>query len=141
MIIGIIAVAMVFMPFPKNNEVLAADVEDKMIEFAFDSSGSMAGIIDGEEKIDIARDALKNVLNGLPSNSASALRSFSAHTGTCTDSSLDVDFTTNSDEIKNMVDTYEPGGLTPIAYTLQQSKKDFSNYSNQDNLDSKCQSY
>ncbi|SDT02929.1 VWA domain-containing protein [Jiangella sp. DSM 45060] len=97
-----------------------------------DSSGSMAeATADGSTRIDAAKDALRQVIAGLPDDQEVGLRVYGAEVfsqndpGACTDSQLIVQPATgNRDQLTSALDGYEPYGETPIGYALQEAGKD-----------------
>lgn len=97
-----------------------------------DSSGSMAEATpDGGTRIDAAKDALREVVGGLPDDQEVGLRVYGAEVysqddpGACTDSQLIVEpGTGNRDRLTAALDGYEPYGETPIGYALQEAGKD-----------------
>jgi Mg-chelatase subunit ChlD len=87
-----------------------------------DHSSSMAETVDGEVKIDVAKDVIVDLLNDLGAGSRVGLRDFAG----CGNSSLLVpvqplDVAAFSSQVTALT-TY---GATPIAYTLEQVKGDF----------------
>nr|WP_281386318.1 VWA domain-containing protein [Jiangella mangrovi] len=97
-----------------------------------DSSGSMSEATpDGTTRIDAAKDALREVVGGLPDDQEVGLRVYGAEVfsqndpGACTDSQLIVEpGTGNRDQLTSALDGYEPYGETPIGYALQEAGKD-----------------
>ncbi|MDF8263532.1 vWA domain-containing protein [Luteipulveratus flavus] len=97
-----------------------------------DSSGSMsAPDATGRPKIESARTALHQVVNGLPSGAQAGMRVFGATVedktspSACTDSQLSVPIGTGNQAVLNQaVDRYKPYGETPMAYAMQQAARD-----------------
>ncbi|SDT02884.1 VWA domain-containing protein [Jiangella sp. DSM 45060] len=97
-----------------------------------DSSGSMAEATpSGGTRIDAAKDALRQVIAGLPDDQEVGLRVYGAEVfsqndpGACTDSQLIAQPETgNRDALTAALDDYEPYGETPIGYALQEAGKD-----------------
>ncbi|WP_152691164.1 VWA domain-containing protein, partial [Jiangella alkaliphila] len=97
-----------------------------------DSSGSMAEATpSGGTRIDAAKDALREVIGGLPEDQEVGLRVYGAEVfsqndpGACTDSQLIVEpGTGNRDQLTSALDGYEPYGETPIGNALQEAGKD-----------------
>ncbi|WP_053202121.1 vWA domain-containing protein [Jiangella muralis] len=97
-----------------------------------DSSGSMAEATpSGGTRIDAAKDALRQVIGGLPDDQEVGLRVYGAEVfsqndpGACTDSQLIAKPDTgNRDALTAALDGYEPYGETPIGYALQEAGKD-----------------
>ncbi|SEE84465.1 vWA domain-containing protein [Jiangella alba] len=97
-----------------------------------DSSGSMAEATpSGGTRIDAAKDALRQVIAGLPDDQEVGLRVYGAEVfsqndpGACTDSQLiAAPDTGNRDALTAALDDYEPYGETPIGHALQEAGKD-----------------
>jgi len=87
-----------------------------------DTTGSMGDQIGGRQKIEIAKTAVGDLLDRLPSSSTVGLRTFSR----CGTNNLisPLDDPLPLDEIKVEIDELFPAGLTPLAYTLEQAKLD-----------------
>ena len=107
------------------------DPASRMV-LVLDSSGSMAEATPGgATRIDAAKDALREVIAGLPDDQEVGLRVYGAEVfsqndpGACTDSQLIVEpGTGNRDQLAAALDGYEPYGETPIGYALQEAGKD-----------------
>jgi Ca-activated chloride channel homolog len=105
------------------------------ILFVFDASQSMYGRWDNGMKIDIAKKLLNELLDSLEqvSNLDLALRVYGHQSqyisGTqrdCKDTKLEVPFNNGgATAIRNRLKTINPNGTTPIAYSLEQTGKDF----------------
>ena len=95
---------------------------DDTLMILLDTTGSMADLIGGREKIDIAKEAVTGVLDRLIAGSTVGLRAFSRCGTNNLISPLDDPLTI--DELKTEVDALFPQGLTPLAYTLEQAKVD-----------------
>ena len=98
----------------------------------FDASQSMYGRWQSDTKFNIARNLLLRVLDSLSQmeNVEMALRVFghqhSYPPKICTDTKLEVPFGKNNVErIRNRLSVLSPKGTTPIAFSLEQSVKDF----------------
>lgn len=97
-----------------------------------DSSGSMAEPASGGgTKIEAAKTALHQVVDGLPSDAEVGMRVYGAEVfsrddaGACTDSQRVVDLgTDNRDALHSAIDDYTPYGETPIGYALQEAAAD-----------------
>ena len=87
-----------------------------------DTTGSMGDTIGGARKIDIAKTAVNSVLDRLPSDSRVGMRSFARCETNRLISSLDDPLTIA--ELKTEVQALVPNGLTPLAYTLEQTQVD-----------------
>lgn len=111
----------------------AADTEETgRMMLVLDFSGSMkekaAG---GVTKIEAAKQALNDVIDGLPAKQDVGLRVYGAKVfsrddkGACTDSQRIVDLgTDNRADLKAAVSKYKPFGETPIGFALQEAGKD-----------------
>jgi len=101
---------------------LAGGAEGLLI--VLDCSSSMAETVDGEVKIDVAKDVILDLINDLAVGSPVGLREFSG----CESSQSIVPIQPLLDTavFRSEVSALTPGGATPIAYTLEQVKGDFS---------------
>lgn len=114
------------------------------ILFVFDGSQSMFGQMDGKMKMDVAKSLLNELLDSLQhvDNLELALRAYghqsqyiSNVSRDCKDSKLEVPFYRgNIPNIKKKLQLIQPKGTTPIAYSLEQSAKDFPNCDNCRNI-------
>ena len=105
------------------------------ILFVFDGSQSMFGHWESGMKIEIAKQLLNELLDSLKhvDNLELAFRAYghqspfiSSTQRDCKDSKLEVAFSGGGAwAIKKALDKIEPKGTTPIAYSLEQSAKDF----------------
>jgi len=92
-----------------------------------DASYSMIDNLDGERKIDIAKNAINQVLSQLPSNVWVGLRVFGDKTGflgfnSCKASELKVAIGPgNQSLISTELSKIEPVGMTPMVYSLEQA--------------------
>ncbi|WP_157987589.1 vWA domain-containing protein [Jiangella endophytica] len=129
------AVVATTVAFPAPSSAIAPeepiDPGSRML-LVLDSSGSMAEATpDGGTRIDAAKDALRQVIAGLPDDQEVGLRVYGAEVfsqndpGACTDSQLiATPGTGNRDALTAALDDYEPYGETPIGYALQEAGKD-----------------
>jgi Ca-activated chloride channel family protein len=102
------------------------------ILFVFDASQSMSGYWESDQKINIARSFLINVVDSLESltNVQMALRVYGHQSPVfmqdCQDTKLEVGFdVNNAHKIRQKLRFLKPNGNTPIAYALDQSANDF----------------
>lgn len=102
------------------------------IMFVFDGSQSMYGLWQSDQKINIARKILSNILDSLKGqeNLELALRVYGHQKDypppDCEDTRLEVPFgKDNHDEIKHRLKAVVPRGTTPIAYALRKAGEDF----------------
>jgi len=108
------------------------DIKTTRILFIFDASNSMNGKWNSGKKIDIAREILIKLVDSLDKldNTQLALRIYGHQHAfppqVCTDSKLEVPFADkNAANIKAKLNSIKAQGTTPIAYSLEQSAKDF----------------
>ncbi|WP_088102670.1 VWA domain-containing protein [Halalkalibacter urbisdiaboli] len=112
--------------------------ENFNVEIILDSSGSMKEEIDGRQKLDVAKEAIKEFMKQLPEEANVALRVY-GHIGESEEVSCkradrvydlqpyhEADFTETLEE-------FYPNGWTPIAYALEQTKKDFAELKGENN--------
>ena len=111
------------------------------ILFVFDASRSMYGQWQSDTKFNIASRLFLNILDSLKNvrNLELALRIYGHQKQfppqDCDDTRLEVPFgPDNVARIKHVLRTIIPKGTTPIAYSLQQSQKDFPACSNCRNI-------
>lgn len=105
------------------------------ILFVFDGSQSMFGHWESGMKIDIAKSMLVELVDSLQNveNLDLAFRAYghqspyiSGSQRDCKDTKLEVPFNSGGAwDIKKALDRIQPKGTTPIAYSLEQSAKDF----------------
>ncbi|MDT9595277.1 VWA domain-containing protein [Nocardioides zeae] len=117
-------------PAAPSPAVADPDDDPARTVLVLDASGSMAEPTpDGSTRIEAARAAVTDVVNGLPDDAEVGLRVYGATVdtgdGACEDSQLVVPVGTgNRDDLRAAVAAYEPLGETPIAYALQQAAAD-----------------
>jgi len=105
-----------------------ADTTNVMI--LLDASGSMAEMIEGRCKIEIAKEAIESVLYQLPPGVRIGLRVYGhlspKEQHNCLDSRLEIplDFV-DSGAYAQALKPLRPRGYTPLAYSLEQAKNDF----------------
>lgn len=107
------------------------DVATRIL-FIFDASQSMNGIWESDRKINIARRYLTKIIDSLENihNIQMALRIYGHQKPVppqdCSDTRLEVPFSdNNASSIRQKLKYLSPKGTTPIAYSLQQSQRDF----------------
>jgi hypothetical protein len=107
---------------PIGDLLISLDDTARSILIILDSSSSMAEPIDGQTKIEVAKDVITDLLDNLPEEMNVGVRVFSG----CGRSRL-VSPIQPLDRawLTAQVMTIQPGGATPIAYTLEQAKGDF----------------
>ena len=111
------------------------------ILFIFDASQSMLGRWQSDTKFNIAKRIVSEMLDSIANlkNTEFALRVYGHQyqfpPQVCTDTRLEVPFSPgNTSKIKSRLRTISPRGTTPLAYSLEQSAKDFPPCSNCRNI-------
>jgi len=111
------------------------------ILFIFDASQSMLGRWQSDTKFNIAKRIISEMLDSIAElkNTEFALRVYGHQyqfpPQVCTDTKLEVPFAAgNTGKIKSRLRTITPRGTTPIAYSLEQSAKDFTPCANCRNI-------
>ncbi len=105
-----------------------ADTTNVMI--LLDASGSMAEMIEGRRKIDIAKEAIESILYALPPGVRLGLRVYGhmspREDHNCLDSRLEIplDFV-DGGAFSQALQPLRPRGYTPLAYSLEQARNDF----------------
>jgi Mg-chelatase subunit ChlD/surface antigen len=104
------------------------------IELILDASGSMREKnrrIDGKLKIDVAKQVLAQIIDGLPEDAQVALRVYGhrireGRKGDCEDSELVVPFgKSDKSKLLQQVQRIRALGTTPLAYSIRQAARDF----------------
>jgi len=100
------------------------------IMIVLDASGSMREQQNGRTKMDIAKAALKYVLQSLPDNVRVGLRVYGHQSPRrlhdCEDSKLEIPLDyLDYQMFSRVLDQIQPKGYTPLAYSLQKCKNDF----------------
>jgi Ca-activated chloride channel family protein len=116
----------------KSQRVEQSIPEKTRILFLFDASGSMLAPWGNELRIDAAKRVLTDLVDSLRVNKKIelALRPYGhltpAKQRNCQDTKLEIPFApNNNDRIIDRLKYIYPKGTTPIAYSLEQSAKDF----------------
>ena len=90
-----------------------------------DTSGSMGDSIEGELKLDLAKRSILKFLAGTSPTRQVALRSYPAKGGSeCHSGELQIDFSTQTSEVENIVRHLQADGNTPTAEALQAALED-----------------
>jgi len=114
-----------------TGERIAAVSAPSQIELILDASGSMNERVEGRSKIAAAKDAMSQIIRGLPDDAQVALRVYGhriqeGRKGACQDSELLVPFgKIDKNRMLSKVAPIRALGTTPIDYTLRQVAKDF----------------
>ncbi len=121
--------------------LLAQTKEKTRILIIFDASGSMTIPFENTSRMNMAKKLANKLIDSLSSfpNTELALRVYghqmTANFKDCKDSKLEVPFSPNNQVIlKKKINSLQPKGWTPIAYSLQESAKDFPEEKNVRNL-------
>jgi hypothetical protein len=130
--VGVIVLTMITMI--TDNKAQAVEIQGNDLEIILDVSGSMAGLVEGRAKIDVAKEAIATVVNQIPDSSYVGFRAYGHQhhksQKNCTDTELIFPISKiNKQQIISKVNSLQPNGWTPIEYSLRQAKKDFSNKS------------
>lgn len=93
------------------------------VMIVMDGSGSMWGQIDGKSKMSIAREALRDLVGGLPADTPTGLIAYGHRKkGDCSDIELLASPVENArDGIFEAVDAITPTGKTPLSAAVQQA--------------------
>ena len=109
---------------------------DKFVLFMVDASGSMSQKLEGQMKMDIAKDAITSVLNEIPDSVPMGLRAYGHYFDrnktddeNCLASELLVPIEKGTKlKIIQKVYNLSPRGHTPIAYSLSKAPEDFPHF-------------
>lgn len=108
---------------------------EEMTLFILDFSNSMSEYLDGESKVDLMLDTMRNLIPSINPNSLVGLRVYGHRMGftpfeACRASSLLVPISRNSGlGIRQSLAKTHPRGMTPITYSLKQAiKNDFMGF-------------
>jgi hypothetical protein len=104
------------------------------VELIIDASGSMATKIQGRSKMEIAKQALTELLLSLPPTTDVAVRAYGHRSKKdCADIELLANFGQQRSAIAARVSTLKPFGMTPLASSIAEAAKDFAGREGQDN--------
>jgi Mg-chelatase subunit ChlD len=104
------------------------------VELIIDASGSMAQKIGGRSKMEIAKQALTELLFSLPPTTNVAVRAYGHRSKKdCADIELLANFGEQRITIPAKVNTLKPLGMTPLASSIAEAANDFSGREGQDN--------
>lgn len=98
------------------------------ILFILDASGSMAGRIDGKPKMDVAKEVMTDLIDGLPDNLNVGLEVYGHRSkGDCDDIETMVEVgAINKQALADKINSIQPKGKTPIAKSLQMAGEKLS---------------
>ena len=123
-------------PPPGTLETIPEEPPAGTYYFIFDASGSMKAPMDDQTKLDIARDAVRSVIEELPANARAALRVYghrkrAIDDGADEDTKLEIRMGDLSAEHRaafvQILDRLRPMGRTPLTLSLQQAISDIGN--------------
>lgn len=108
------------------------------VEIILDSSGSMANKLDGETRMELAKEAIKEFMSSLPDQANVGLRVY-GHRGTGSEASKQMSCSSNEliYEIKpfngakldQSLDQIKPAGWTPLAKAIELAQQDLAKFS------------
>lgn len=108
---------------PVGDLAFAFDTTPSTFLIILDTSSSMGEVIEGGVKIDIAKDVIIDLLDNLPDAAMVGIRRF----GGCESSKLIAPVGTMQRQmLQAEIQAIEPGGATPIAYALEQTREDLT---------------
>jgi len=105
----------------------------KNVELILDSSNAMWGQIKGESKISIAKEVLKQIIDGLPEEMNVGLRLYGHRykvkdKRACQDTELIIPIgPLQKDQLIQTIEKITPKGKTPLVYSILQAPQDFIN--------------
>ncbi len=107
------------------------------IEIILDSSGSMAELVNGTTRMELAKNAIKEFIASAPEEANVSLRVY-GHKGSGSDTDKEMSCKAidqvygfgpyKEESFQQALDQFKPSGWTPIAQALQQSMKEFEPY-------------
>jgi hypothetical protein len=108
---------------PVGELAFAVGSSPNSLLIVLDASSSMSEKVDGEVKIDVAKDVLVGLLDDMPDGAMIGMRYFQG----CENSPLITPIAPlDRDFLEAAILKIQPRGTTPIAYTLEQTKGDFA---------------
>ncbi|MCG8347687.1 MAG: VWA domain-containing protein [Chloroflexales bacterium] len=123
---------------PKPESLGTTELKEQInIQLILDSSGSMAGEIDGQQKLDVAKQAILGFIETIPDNAKVSLRVY-GHFGSnaaqdkalsCANTELLYPFVEiDRNQFTAAINAFEPTGWTPIDSSLQAAQDDFASF-------------
>lgn len=116
--------------------------EQLNVEILLDASGSMAEVINGKSKMDIAKDTITSFLGDLPKETNVALRVY-GHKGSgssddkelsCSESDILYGFKSyDKDKFASALNEVQPVGWTPNGLALKKAQEDMSKFDGKEN--------
>ncbi|MFC7443323.1 vWA domain-containing protein [Laceyella putida] len=110
-------------------------LEQINVEIILDASGSMAGQVSGGQKMDLAKEAVRNFVSSVPKEAKVSLRVY-GHKGSnqdkdkqlsCQSSELVYPLSTyNEAQFESALSKFKPTGWTPLARGIEEAQKDLA---------------
>lgn len=109
--------------------------ENYNVEIILDASGSMANVIDGKTRMELAKTAIRDFVAQVPEEANVSLRVY-GHTGTGSDADKAASCAAieevyergayDSGKFEEALNKFEPAGWTPVAGALESAKESFA---------------
>lgn len=116
-----------------NGKIEIPKLEQINVEIILDASGSMAGNVSGGQKMDLAKEAVRNFVSSVPKEAKVSLRVY-GHKGSnqgkdkqisCQSSELVYPLSTyNEVQFESALSKFNPTGWTPLARGIEEAQKD-----------------
>ncbi|WP_302104404.1 vWA domain-containing protein [Polycladomyces zharkentensis] len=116
-------------------------VQNLNVEILLDSSGSMAEKTDGAQRMELAKQAIRDFVSSLPKGARVSLRVY-GHKGTnspkdkalsCKSSELAYPLSEyDAGRFNQALDSFKPGGWTPLAASIQAAQRDLEKEAGKD---------
>ncbi|WP_345242922.1 VWA domain-containing protein [Pontibacillus salipaludis] len=107
------------------------------VEVILDASGSMAAMVDGQTRMDLAKESIQQFLSKVPEEAKVSLRVY-GHKGSGEESDKELSCSSiqqvysfqsyNKEKFSKALNQFEPKGWTPIADTLKESQKSMEQF-------------
>lgn len=107
------------------------------VEIVLDSSGSMAETIDGQTRMELAKEAIAEFLSSLPEGANVGLRVY-GHKGTGSNKDRELSCAANElvyevkpfdrAELDDALDSFKPAGWTPLSKAIELANSDMSEF-------------
>jgi len=111
---------------PIGDLAFAFDYAPTTYYMILDSSSSMGEVIDGEVKLDIAKDVITDLLDNLPNGALVGVLTFGGH---CSTNLLAPVGPLNTAALRPEILSMTPRGATPIALALEEAQNDLTDVS------------
>lgn len=116
--------------------------ENYNVEIILDASGSMANVIDGKTRMELAKEAIRDFVSQVPEEANVSLRVY-GHTGTGDEAdkaascaAIDEVYERgpyDSGKFEEALNKFEPAGWTPVAGALESAKESFAGLTGEEN--------